>query len=159
MKELIKAIADKIPEDNKSRVKLAITAVLIIVFILIWANTIKVIQKRRPGAKRPDVSAPVSVVAPAPKAAEVPLVQLIDEEDDGLEWVRCPFCGKLYIDSGGGVVSLSGILWDENDPKAVMNDEIVGVGDKVSKYTVISIDRNTVIISDGAKDIKILLEE
>ena len=159
MNEIIKAIIDKIPRDRKSRIKLIITAILIIIFIFSWANTIKVLQKRWGGAKKKEVSSKLLVATQAPKVEEIPLVQVIYEDDDGLEWIRCPFCGKLYIDGGGGVVVLSGILWDVKDPKAVINGEIVGIGDKVNKYSVIDIDRNIVILNDGSKDIEISLEE
>ena len=158
MNEIIKAIIDKIPTDRKSRIKLIITAILIIIFIFSWANTIKVLQKRWGGAKKKEVSSKALGVTQTPKAEEV-LVQVIYEEDDDLEWIRCPFCGKLYIDGGGGVVALSGILWDAKDPKAVINGEIVGIGDKINNYSVVDIDRNIVVLNDGSKDIEISLEE
>ena len=159
MKEMIKAIIDKIPTDNKSRVKLIVTAVLIIVFIFVWANTIKVIQKRRGGGKKQAISSKRLVVVQPSKSAGVPLIEVIYEEDDGMEWIRCPFCGKLYIDGGGGVIALSGILWDVKDSKAVINGEIVGIGDEINKYSVVDIDRNSVVLNNGTKDIEISLEE
>jgi len=159
MNEIIKGLIDKIPTDRKSRIKLIITAILIVIFIFAWANTIKVLQKRWGGAKKKEVSSKVPVAIQTLKAEEIPPTQVIYEEDDGLEWVRCPFCGKLYIDGGGGVVALSGILWDKKEPKAVINGEIVGIGDKISNYSVVDIDKNIVVLNDGSKDIEISLEE
>jgi len=158
MKEIIKTIIDKMAVDNKGRIKLIITAILIIIFILSWTNTIKVIQERRGGGKKPSLSSQTQVTIESSKIKEVPFVQGIDEED-GLEWIRCPFCGMLYIDGEGGIIALSGILWDDKAPKAVINGEIVGIGDKINKYSVVDIDRNTVTLNDGTKDIKVSLGE
>jgi len=157
MKEIIKAIIDKLPPDNKSRIKLIATAILTIIFIFAWANTIKVMQKRRGGGKKQEISSKAPIATRMFKAKEMPLGQVIEEDDD-LEWIRCPFCGKLYIDDGS-VVVLSGILWDDKSPKAVINGKIKGIGSKVGKYRVVDIDRNSVTVNDGSKNIVISLEE
>ncbi len=157
MKEIVKVIIDKLPTDNKSRIKLIATAILTIIFIFTWANTIKVIQKRRGGSKRQEISSKAPVATQILKSKEMLLGRVIEEDDD-MEWIRCPFCGKLYIDDGS-VVALSGILWDDKAPKAVINGKIIGIGSKVGKYRVINIDRDSVIVNDGSKNIVISLEE
>ncbi len=60
------------------------------------------------------------------------------------EWGQNPFMLKrapkaLYIE---------GIMWDANDPKAIINSSILGVGDKVESKTIIEITPNSVILKD-----------
>ncbi len=157
----MKVLIPKMPADKGSRVKLIVTIILSIVFILVWINTIKIIGKRFGWGKKPVAhsNSPRSKIVnqEATKVQEVP-IQVIDL-DDGMEWTRCPFCGTLYVGGVSGVVALSGILWDDENPKAVINGEIVGVGGNVNRYSVINISRNSVTLNDGIKDIEISLEE
>jgi len=145
------------PKDSVGRVKLIITIILSLIFIFFWADTFKVIQKRFWGDKKQEAVVNQRVPSQVSKAKQT-LLKTIDEDDD-LEWVRCPFYGKLYIDGASGIVTLSGILWNDETPKAVINGEIVGLRDKVNKYTVINILKSSVILNDGTKNVEIFLEE
>lgn len=44
-------------------------------------------------------------------------------------------------------LSLEGIIWDETKPLAIINDQVVGCGDKVSGVTVVKIERDKVILN------------
>ncbi|MEM7482138.1 MAG: hypothetical protein AAF481_13260 [Acidobacteriota bacterium] len=50
---------------------------------------------------------------------------------------------------GGGTLSLDGIAWSEVQPAAVLNGEIVGVGERISGVRVDAIERDRVTVSDG----------
>lgn len=102
------------------------------------------------------------VAAPAP-AAEAPS----GEPDSGRvarmraeipyeSWGRNPFArtGTGYGISG---LVLNGIAWDKENPKAIVNDNIVGVGDKVAGNTVVAIKRAAVILSDGSREFELKL--
>jgi len=54
---------------------------------------------------------------------------------------------------------LTGIVWDEENPIAIMDGEIVSVGDIVGENVVIQIKKQSVILSDGVKEFKIGLLE
>ena len=43
-------------------------------------------------------------------------------------------------------INLEGILWDANDPKAIINGNIVGVGETVEGKMIVEIKANSVII-------------
>jgi len=159
MKRILKLIIDKMPADKASRLKLILTVILSAAFIFAWANTIKVIQKRFGGGKAQKVYSPTLAVNSVPKIEKSPLAQRIYDHEDGLEWIRCPFSGKFYIDGGDGIVTLSGILWDDKTPKAVINSQIVGIGDDIDEYSVVDISRSSITLNNGVKDIEILLEE
>ena len=44
-------------------------------------------------------------------------------------------------------LSLEGIIWDETKPLAIINDQVVGCGDKVSGVTVVKIEKDKVILN------------
>lgn len=43
-------------------------------------------------------------------------------------------------------VRLSGIVWSATRPMAVINDSLVGIDDKVAGWSVVSIERNSVVL-------------
>jgi len=47
---------------------------------------------------------------------------------------------------------LEGILWDDQNPTAIINGVIVEIGGKVPGHTVIDIKRDSVILHDGTKN-------
>jgi hypothetical protein len=68
-------------------------------------------------------------------------------------WGRNPFLPG----SAAAVLDLSGILWDEEAPKAIISGNIVAVGDKVEGNTVVDIRPDRVILNDGNKTIELKL--
>lgn len=69
-------------------------------------------------------------------------------------WGRNPFSleNASIVSSG-----LKGILWDKENPKAIINDNIVGIGDKVDANTVVDIKQDRVILNNGAQDFELKL--
>jgi hypothetical protein len=52
---------------------------------------------------------------------------------------------------GGEKIELGGIAWSEEEPRALLNDRIVGVGGYVSGYSVSKIEPDRVVLEkDGA---------
>jgi len=52
---------------------------------------------------------------------------------------------------GGAKIELGGIVWSETDPRALVNDRIVGVGAYVEGYTVAKIEEDRITLEkDGA---------
>lgn len=71
-------------------------------------------------------------------------------------WARNPF---LPRGSGPSAAGLTGILWDNRSPKAIIDDSIVGIGDKWGNNTVVDIKQDRVILNDGARDFELKLEQ
>lgn len=70
-------------------------------------------------------------------------------------WKRNPF-----VPVGAPTYSnliLSGIIWNKEKPKAVIDDALVSKGDKISGNTVLDIQTNRVILTDGTKDFELKL--
>jgi len=72
-------------------------------------------------------------------------------------WGRNPFSISGARIMRLGALTINGILWDKKNPLAIINEEIVKVGDKVDGNTVVGIEQDRVILNDGSKDIELLL--
>lgn len=74
-------------------------------------------------------------------------------------WGRDPFSSGPAASPPTSVsdMSLTGILWDDRAPLAVINDNPVAVGDKIGMYTVAEIDKDKVILTDGTKNYELTL--
>lgn len=74
------------------------------------------------------------------------------EEAQGLTWSRDPFlAGGAAADLGE--LTCSGILWDPQQPLALINGRTLGIGEEVEGYRVLEITRDTVTLSDGAQTV------
>ena len=143
---------------DKEKKQLIITAGLILVLVIAWVNTSKVISNRKktkqaPQAPAESLPAAVSVSNKAPiTAAKKPLITQKPEVEDDSAWGRCPFSGKIFYGETKALdLKLSGILWDEDNPQAIINDEIWEEGQKVGKFKIIEILPEKVIVSDGTE--------
>ncbi|MFH1771500.1 MAG: hypothetical protein ABH872_01675 [Candidatus Omnitrophota bacterium] len=54
-------------------------------------------------------------------------------------------------------VKLMGIIWDK-EPKAVLNGNLLGIGETINKVTIIDIKEDSVILNDGLKDFELYIE-
>lgn len=74
-------------------------------------------------------------------------------------WVRDPFSSGPAVSSPTTIsdMRLTGILWDDVAPLAMINDNPIGVGDKIGGYTVADIQKDTVILTDGTKNYELRL--
>ena len=70
-------------------------------------------------------------------------------------WGRNPFLPKSATAESG----LTGIIWNEDNPKAIINDEIVAIGDKIDGKTVIDIKQDRIILNDGTKEFDLRLNQ
>jgi len=83
------------------------------------------------------------------------------KDEDSMPWGRDPFSEKAAIVGGDLAISdlkLEGILFHYgNVPRAIINGELVGEGDKIGVITVVKISKDDVIVTDGDKDYKLQL--
>jgi len=142
---------------DKKKIQLSITGVLIIVMILAWVSSIKTVKER----SKPKATLALAVTKPFIGSSK----QLLASKDkkssteSKLKWYRCPFSGELYGGSDARVaLRLSGILWDDVSPKAIINNRIVGIGETVAKHKVIEIKKDRVTLSIGAERIEFKLK-
>lgn len=139
---------------DKKRIELIITGVLVIILILAWANTAAVLKKKNAPAKKS-----VSIVSSQPVAVQEKTRGIQEtENNEDLSWVRCPFSGKPLILGAAEDMKLNGIIWDERNPMAVINDIIVRKGDTCDGHLVIDITQDKVILKGSDKEIELRLE-
>ena len=72
------------------------------------------------------------------------------------DWGRNPFVLAEGITAVTGL-NLIGILWDADSPQAIINEEIVRVGDRVEGNEVVDILKDRVILHDGEKEFELRL--
>ncbi|MFH1354972.1 MAG: hypothetical protein ABIH19_02355 [Candidatus Omnitrophota bacterium] len=141
---------------DKKRIEIIITSALVLVFVLVWARTIKVMKKR----KTPKPKLASSLIVPQSASLAQPTASGVQDitPEEVLSWGKCPFSGKVYssVEKTSGV-ELSGIIWDEETPMAVINDKILLVGESIGQNTVLSIEKEKVTLSDGSKNTELRL--
>ncbi len=75
-------------------------------------------------------------------------------------WSIDPFSASSAPIQGYGRLALNGIMWwEKENPKAIINNNIVSIGDKVGQDTVIDIKQDRVIFNDGSKNFELRLNE
>ena len=104
--------------------------------------------------KKPAIVPEESDALLAQTLSRISLVQTMPEDNvqsQHQDWGRNPFLlGAQPVE-----MVLQGIIWDPVTPQALINDQIVGVGDWVQKMQVIDIQNQKVILSDGTKTIEL----
>lgn len=148
--------------DDKQRKLLIITLILIPVFILALASSIRKIQPRYkplPNLSTPAGQLPVLSTAEAPNSA-VPVGAPEQKKDDS-DWIRCPFSGKIYSGREGGTIDLrlTGIVWDDKRPQALINGAIVQEGDAIGNFRVLKIFKDKIKMASDGTYFEIRLEQ
>ncbi|MBL7151294.1 MAG: hypothetical protein ISS89_01710 [Candidatus Omnitrophica bacterium] len=154
---------------KKSLIELVLTAILIVVLLFAVNNAIKRPKRSAPPAVNPGVkNIPLAAdKIPKTKAAQAAMpvkhqYQIQEEEGQKLELKRDPFAAIAPVvaksqAAEASSITLSGILWDENNPLAIINNKVVKKADSVSGCRVIEIKRNSVVLNDGTRDFELKL--
>lgn len=154
---------------KKTLIELILTAILIIVLLFAVNNAIKRPKRSVPAAVKPGVKNTPPAVdnisqTKAPQAAMSvkPQYQLQEEESQSLELKRDPFSAMAPAvtksqAAEASSITLSGILWDENNPLAIINNKVVKKADSVSGCRVVEIKQESVVLNDGTRDFEFKL--
>lgn len=90
-----------------------------------------------------------------------PVYSLWEESTRDMKLEKDPF-SQMPTDGGEekkeqGNFKLEGILWDDVRPTAIINGDVVAVGDSILGTKVIRIEKDSVILNNGVSDIKLSL--
>ena len=130
--------------NKKQKIELAVTAVGDIFLIFMVIGRTKGVRKLKETSLKEDTksvsffSAPISIGRTKAKQAAI-------KED----WKRDPFFpGSASISSDSGLAGfmLNGILWSEDSPYAIINNDIVTIGDIVDDAMILEINEDSVIV-------------
>lgn len=135
---------------EKQKKEILITGILIVVFLVFLVSTL---------AKRKGVKPAPSEMPRAENNQALPIFQKPDipvPAQKELQWGRDPFAlpGQGVAIQTGERFILSAVVWDENKPLAVIDGEVVKIGQQIGGYTVSKINKeNVVLTKDGEEQI------
>lgn len=152
--------------DKKSKIELAITSAAVIILIIVLSNSIKsLLRARKKPAAAPVIEAAtiremVGSITISKRAHGKDAERREKILDDGRAWGRDPFLPWDFMGSLDAAlfdIKLEGIMWDENNPNAVINGGIYEKGDNIGNMTILKIDKQSIVVSDGNKEYTIRL--
>jgi len=142
---------------DKKRIEIIATSAMVLVLIIAWVNSVGAIRKR--GA--PKAAVVSSAVVSTEEMAKIVLTpQKKDKPTELLtQWGRDPFSGKVYTTAsraeGLGDLKVEGVIWDKKNPLAMINGRVLKKGDNFKGNVIVDIKENSVILSDGNRDIEL----
>jgi hypothetical protein len=153
---------------KKQKIELIITAIMIVVLLFILINAFKGKKQTRRSGKGSSVSSTylkpqrkAGIKKRSAKIQDTGFYRRLKDETEQIMLIRDPFLrGPISSSEGVGhfELSLTGILWDKDNPLAIINENIVKIGDDVGKNKVVAIEHDGVILNDGTKDFRLNLE-
>ncbi len=111
-----------------------------------------------PPAAQPATEAPTAAALPAAGAADAApaLRQRQREQAARWTWSRDPFTrGPAVVGVAG--LTLTGIIWDQTSPLAIVNGEVLRPGQEIEGYRLLQIQPDRVWLSDGDQLFQLLL--
>jgi len=136
---------------EKKRLEIIITLALCIIFLAVSMRAVSAARKKTKGK--------IAVQMPSQGVVSIAVnPPLTEVSEDKLSWVKDPFSGKLYSSSSEMELRLEGILWDPKKPAAIINGEVVKIGDVLAGGSrIVAIKQNMVVVNDGMRNIEIKL--
>lgn len=129
--------------DNKKKIELLITGIGIIILIFLIVNHI-------PKSKA-DKS--ISNIEPYPTSEVAKMATSEVGYEDDIKWGRDPFLldSANVKEQGMEDLVLNGVVSDKLSPYAIINNDVVKIGDKVSGMTVIEINEKNVVLDENGQ--------
>lgn len=118
---------------EKQKLEIIIISLSVVVFLVFLSSTIT--RKTRKAPKE----TPITETIPSKTYKPV--------TPEELQWGRDPFILYQYKSARTeeGLL-LTAVIWDEEKPLAVINDEVVGIGQEIGGYRVIKINKNSAVL-------------
>ncbi|MDO8603292.1 MAG: hypothetical protein Q7O04_05540 [Candidatus Omnitrophota bacterium] len=130
--------------ESKKRIELTITGIGVIILIFLITS-----HMSKPGAGK-GVSKNETY-----HASESAMMAVSEPRSwDELRWSRDPFlldASTNTQEQSAEDLVLNGIMPDKQNPYAIINNEVVKLGDKVGGMTVIEINENNVVLDENGK--------
>ena len=155
---------------TKQQREIIITVGLVFILVIALTASFRKMKKKRPAGKaesKKELSVTetkeaetVEVSKKEPASEEVQKVQLVSWQE---AWKRNPFLipqrekEKSILREEGFSFSLSGIVWKEGVPLALIDDHIVRKDEILEGYTVVNITQDGVILEQDGKKYELFL--
>jgi hypothetical protein len=139
---------------KKELIETVATSLLILVLLFILFG---VFSRKRAG----QVIVNDGALTVAQESGTGSLFAKLESESKDLKLVRDPFSQAPIVSAKASPygVQLSGIMFDEGKSAAIINGEIVKVGDTIGGKVVVAIKRDRVVLDDGSKELELVLEQ
>ena len=134
---------------NKEKRNLVILSSIVLLAVLVWIRgfTVSVRPKQSPGSATP-VTASLQVASAPPSHPErFPSGERSRSRFNS--WGRDPFVLEGELAQGIKGLVLDGIVWDEQNPLAMINDEVLRVGDTIGNSRIVNITQTEVTLKEG----------
>lgn len=133
---------------EKQKKEILITGILIAIFLVFLISTL---------TKRKSVKPAPAEMPKVENNRTLPVFQKPDisvPAQKELQWGRDPFAlpGQGVTIQTGGQFVLSAVVWDENRPLAVVDGEVVKIGQQINGYTVSKINKENVVLTKDGKE-------
>lgn len=128
-------------------------------------STPPAVRSERPPVQSPPLTTPENaVIETAPDAGSAPLSEQPSRTDSTTSSPTPNDTRDSRVSTGqaqlqgGQVIDLGGIAWSESEPYALINGQVVGVGELVRSYRVTSITPNEVVLEKDEDRVIVRLE-
>lgn len=135
--------------DPKKQRLTAAALVALGVIVWIWGLTARPARAPKPSASSLAL-APIQSSPPQAPPSATRQSRYSDWGDNPFVVDRRKATASTPAPAGSKGLILNGILWDPKVPSAIVNSRLVTVGDHLDHWQVIEIQKDRVILSDGA---------
>jgi len=156
---------------GKAQKEIIITGILVVVLISVSISTFSEVKKKKSAAKSPNISSAkrTTYSKPVQKYSKKDFSEIektkenlakLEQESSNLKLKRDVFVHGSAVSEeeiAPSDLTLYGIIWDKDNPIAIINETIVKTGDKVGISTIKKIEQDCVIVNDGSRDYKLNL--
>jgi hypothetical protein len=156
--------ADPLKAAAKKKRDILITSVLLAIFAFTFTKNVILYKRKAPVASAPAAQETESTVqSMTDQLVYVTNLRVYDAVRDEQkkvwesEWGRDPFLPQARASSIVKAVNLTlkGILWDDLNPKAIVNEKSLLKGEAIYGYTVVDIKPRSVVLRTGEKNIEL----
>jgi hypothetical protein len=139
---------------KKNTVELIITVILIVILLVAVSHMLRARKQFIGQKKRATMTSAQSIQPRVYAIVGSGIPEDIEEHAQNMTWGRDPFVYQSSYTEGASVdLKLEGIVWDRENPKAMISGVIIGIGEHIGNYTILEIKPNSVLITDGTDDI------
>ena len=145
---------------EKKRRDIIITTILLVIFAISFTKNVLLRKKSEPTPAGVSIDTSQGISDQLIIVTNIRVYDKLRKERVALwdrEWGRDPFVPQQALATIVKAVNLTlkGILWDEKNPKAIVNEKTLLEGDTIYGYTVIKIKQRSVVLKTGEKNIEL----
>jgi len=139
--------------NNREKMEKIATGVLVVIFVLFVARAAFKMKAR---ANSPIAAESITIADVSISEHSLKRKELISKFQK-VKWERNPFVQGSYGALGG--FDLMGIFWDAGQAYAIINGEVLKIGDAIHDYRIIRIEQKIVTLTDGEEYFTLELKE